>query len=116
MPSPTATNTQSLESILSESKGFFSAVYDDVYSHITRDSDSSESLEPDDLDLGEGAILAIICGGILAIFIILGLVWLAIHIRGRRLGRGAKSPSFQPLKDMDTQDRSTEDLELGARG
>ncbi|KAI1412214.1 hypothetical protein F5Y13DRAFT_163884 [Hypoxylon sp. FL1857] len=80
-----------------------------LYYHVARDDSKSKGI-----DLTEEITLGIICGGILAIFIILGLVWLFSHIRRKRLARRSQSPSFHLLKDPDTRDRSRESTELVA--
>ncbi|KAI1142105.1 hypothetical protein F5Y05DRAFT_369701 [Hypoxylon sp. FL0543] len=79
--------------------------------HVSRDDDDSEHKG---INLTEEITLGIICGGILAIFIILGLIWLFSHIRRRRLARRSQSPSFHLLKDPDTRNRSRESMELVA--
>ncbi|KAI0152170.1 hypothetical protein F4776DRAFT_600291 [Hypoxylon sp. NC0597] len=96
-------------SIIKLSKRIFFAGHDRLRHHVTRDDDDSESKG---INLTEEITLGIICGGILAIFLILGLLWLFAHIRRKRLARRSQSPSLQLLKDPDTRDRSRESMEL----
>ncbi|KAI4865654.1 hypothetical protein F4820DRAFT_419767 [Hypoxylon rubiginosum] len=90
---------------------------------LETDIDLNENISPEDISsddsesefdkLDNEKLLGIILGSILGIFVVLGFVWLGLHIHRRRLARRAQSPSFQQLKDTESRNQSQEDVELG---
>ncbi|KAI6083161.1 hypothetical protein F4821DRAFT_263257 [Hypoxylon rubiginosum] len=102
-----------LSTIINAAKRFVLETDIDLGDNSSRDESSSEDSASEFDKLSNEKLLAIILGSILGIFIILGLVWLSIHIHRRRLARRAQSASFQKLKDVDSRNQSQEDIELG---
>ncbi|KAI2624289.1 hypothetical protein GGR54DRAFT_569260 [Hypoxylon sp. NC1633] len=102
-----APNTTSPTPMMSESKTLLLIVRDVLHGHVRRDSDDQKSEEPDGIDMAPQTLLAIICDSVFAVFIIIGLVWLVLHLHRRRKVGRARSASFHPLKDMDNRSQDS---------
>ncbi|XXG99275.1 hypothetical protein Hte_005612 [Hypoxylon texense] len=105
--------TQLSTTIFSATKRLILETDIDLNENISREDVISEDPESQFNELDNQKLLAIILGSILGIFVVLGLVWLGLHIHRRRLARRAQSPSFQQLKDAESRNQSREDIELG---
>ncbi|KAI1765482.1 hypothetical protein GGR53DRAFT_465307 [Hypoxylon sp. FL1150] len=102
-----------LPTIVDTTRRFILDTKIDLNDTSSQDDNSLEELASEFNELGNEKLLAIILRSIAGIFIILGLVWLGLHIHRQRLARRAPSPSFQELKDVDSRNPSREDVELG---